>query len=75
MLYSRKQAAYMLSESLRSIDYKLANGSLKHVRQGGRVKIAHAELLRHASIDDNTPVGPRKRLQTALEPDQTLKAA
>jgi hypothetical protein len=65
LLYSRKEAAYMLSESLRSIDYKLAHGKLKYIRQGGRVKITHAELLRQAAIDDNTPVVPRRQPQSA----------
>jgi hypothetical protein len=51
----------MLSESLRSIDYKLANGTLRYIRQGGRVKITHAELLRQAAIDDNTPTDRRHR--------------
>ncbi len=64
LLYSRKEAAYMLSESLRSIDYKLAHGKLKYIRQGGRVKITHAELLRQAAIDDNTPVVPRRQPQS-----------
>ena len=61
LLYSRKQAAYQLSDSLRIIDYKLASGQLRYTRQGGRVKISHAELLRQAAIDDNTPVVPRCR--------------
>ena len=51
----------MLAESLRSIDYKIATGSLKILRQGGRVKITHAELLRQAGIDDNTPIVPRRQ--------------
>jgi hypothetical protein len=56
----------MLSESLRSIDYKLANGTLRYIRQGSRVKITHAELLRQAGIDDNTPVVPRHRRQSGF---------
>ena len=61
LLYSRKQAAYQLSDSLRSIDYKLASGQLRRIYQGGRVKITHAQLLRQAAIDDKTPVVPRCR--------------
>ena len=74
LLYSRREASYMLSESLRSIDYKLASGHLRFIRQGGRVKISYSELLRQAAIDDNTPVVPRRRphAQTAV---QTRKAA
>ena len=75
LLYSRKDAAHMLSESLRSIDYKLAQGTLRYIRQGGRVKITHAELLRQAAIDDNTPVVPRRPAQSAGANPQTRKAA
>ena len=74
LLYSRREASYMRSESLRSIDYKLASGHLRFIRQGGRVKISYSELLRQAAIDDNTPVVPRRRphAQTAV---QARKAA
>jgi len=74
LLYSRREAAFQLSESVRSIDYKLASGQLRHIRQGGRVKITHAELLRQAAIDDNTPVVPRCP-RKASEPTPALKAA
>ena len=53
---SRREASYMLSESLRTIDCKLASGHLRFIRQGGRVKIPYSELLRQAAIDDDTPV-------------------
>jgi hypothetical protein len=75
LLYSRMDAAHMLSESLRSIDYKLAQGTLKYIRQGGRVKIAHAELLRQAAIDDNTPIVPRRPPQSAWGTSPARKAA
>ncbi len=65
----------MLSESLRSIDYKLAQGTLKYIRQGGRVKITHAELLRQTSIDDNTPVVPRRQPQSICAAFPVRKAA
>jgi hypothetical protein len=59
---------------LRIIDYKLASGQLRYIRQGGRVKITHAELLRQAAIDDNTPIVPRCRRKPQSRP-QALKAA
>ena len=65
----------MLSESLRSIDYKLAQGTLKYIRQGGRVKITHAELLRQAAIDDNTPIVPRRQRQSTGAAFLVRKAA
>jgi hypothetical protein len=75
LLYSRREASFLLSESLRSVDYKLASGQLQYIRQGGRVKITHAELLRQAAIDDNTPVVPRRQPQTAQVPAESQKAA
>jgi hypothetical protein len=75
LLHSRREAAFMLSESLRSIDYKLAHGKLKYIRQGGRVKITHAELLRQTSIDDNTPVVPRRQPQSTGSTLPVRKAA
>ena len=75
LLYSRKDAAYMLAESLRSIDYKIATGSLKIIRQGGRVKITHAELLRQAGIDDNTPIVPRRQPRRGTVTAQARRVA
>jgi hypothetical protein len=60
LLYSRKEAAYQLSTSLRNVAYRIANGTMKVRRQGGRVVITHAELLRQAALDDNTPVAPKR---------------
>jgi hypothetical protein len=65
----------MLAESLRSIDYKLANGTLRYIRQGGRVKIPHAELLRQAGLDDNTPIVPRRQPRSGTVTDQARKIA
>jgi hypothetical protein len=75
LLYSRKEAAFQLSESLRTIDYKIAQGTLRIIRQGGRVKITHAELLRQASLDDNTPVVPRRPPQSGTVTAQVRKVA
>jgi hypothetical protein len=60
LLYSRAETAYQLSTSLRNIAYRIAAGTLRIQRQGGRVLISHAELLRQARIDDNTPVVPEQ---------------
>ncbi|MBB5345980.1 hypothetical protein HDF10_003987 [Edaphobacter lichenicola] len=53
-----------LSTSLRNIAYRIANGTLKVRRHGGRVVISHAELLRQASLDDNAPVAPKRSSKT-----------
>jgi hypothetical protein len=60
LLYSRQEAAYMLSTSLRNIAYRIAQGTLEIRRQGGRVLITHAELLRQAALDDNEPIVPQR---------------
>jgi hypothetical protein len=71
LLYSRKEAAYLLCTSLRNIAYRIANGTMKVRRQGGRVVITHAELLRQAALDDNTPVAPKR---SASKPPMTAPA-
>src|ERR1017187_9932607 len=74
LLYSRKQAAFLLSESLRTIDYKIHQGTLRIIRQGGRVKITYAELLRQATIDDNTPIVPRPQLNGTGSRDDPINS-
>jgi hypothetical protein len=77
LLYSRKEAAYQLSTSLRNIAYRIAQGTLKVRRQGGRVVITHAELLRQAALDDNAPVVPKRPPQkpSLAVPSRELEAA
>src|SRR5664280_1905606 len=55
LLYSRREVAFQLSTSLRNIAYRIAAGTLRTQRQGGRVLISHQELIRQARLDDNTP--------------------
>ena len=57
-LLDRKTAAAMISVSVRSIDYLIAEGRLKPRRIGGRVLIAREELLRFASEDRPKPMVP-----------------
>ena len=64
LLYSRLEAAYQLSLSLRAIAYKIASGDMKTKRHGGRVMITHAELLRQAALDDRNPIVPKKTCQS-----------
>lgn len=51
LLYSRKDAAYQLSISLRQVDTLIANRHLGTRRVGGRVLIPHGELTRFAGKD------------------------
>jgi hypothetical protein len=82
LVYSRKEAAYLLSISLRNIAYRIAQGTVKIRRQGGRVVISHAELLKQAAMDDNKPITPKRSLRkpplpvtTAINPDDIQNAA
>ncbi len=48
-LFSKKEAAYSLAISLRSLEYRIANGELNTRRIGSRVLIPREELRRFAS--------------------------
>jgi excisionase family DNA binding protein len=56
LLYSKKEAAGMLSVSLRSLEYLLARGEIKFIRKGSRTLIHHNELERWAKKDDPRPI-------------------
>jgi hypothetical protein len=43
----------------------IASGDLRTKRHGGRVMIAHSELLRQAALDDRKPIVPKKTRQKA----------
>jgi len=77
LLYSRAEVAFQLSTSLRNIAYRIAAGTLKIRRQGGRVLITHAELIRQSNLNDNTPMVPAKKPSASGQviPMQTNKAA
>lgn len=51
LMYSRKEAAKLLSLSVRQLDYLIANGDLKVKRVGKRVLIPHQVLLQFARHD------------------------
>jgi excisionase family DNA binding protein len=58
LLYSRKEAAYQLSISTRSIDYLIAEGRLNTRKIGGRILIPHDELVRFSRHDRMHPMRP-----------------
>jgi hypothetical protein len=58
LLYSRAESAYLLSLSIRAIDYGIANGTIRVRRIGGRILVPHAELLRLARTDQIKPITP-----------------
>ncbi len=51
LLYDRKTAAYMLSISIRGLDYLISRGEIKTRRIGGKVLIPASELKRFAAAD------------------------
>jgi excisionase family DNA binding protein len=58
LLYPRKEAAFQLGISVRSLDYLIANKRLKFQKIGGRVLIHWKELERFASANHYEPVVP-----------------
>ncbi len=54
LLYSRKDAAYALSISVRSLDYLIANKQLNTRKLGKKVMISHSELSRFARADHHS---------------------
>ncbi len=51
LLYDRKEAARQLSISVQSVDYAIANKELDTRRNGRRVLVTHASLMRYASTN------------------------
>lgn len=51
LLYTRQEAAYRLSISLRSLDYYISTKRLATRRLGRKVLIPHGELIRFSRMD------------------------
>jgi hypothetical protein len=51
LLYDRKAAAHQLSISIRSLDYLIANKRLDTRRNGRKVLVTHASLVRFAAAN------------------------
>jgi hypothetical protein len=60
LLYSRKECAYQLSLSMRALDYLIAAGRLRTRKIGGRILIAHDELIRFSRADRSEPMTPER---------------
>jgi hypothetical protein len=56
LLHPRKDAAWLLGISVRSLDYLIANKQLLTVKIGGRVLIPHGELVRFARGNHFGPI-------------------
>lgn len=51
LLYTKKESAYQLSISLRSISYLITKGQIRTRKIGGRTLIPRAELLRFSRFN------------------------
>jgi hypothetical protein len=60
LLYSKKESAYQLSLSLRSLNYLISEDRINVRRIGGRVLIPHEELLRFSRHDRHDLLVPVK---------------
>jgi len=58
LLYSRKNVAYQLSIFVRAVDYLIAANRLHTRKIGGRILVAHEELIRFAKNDRTAPMVP-----------------
>ena len=57
LLYDRKAAAYVLSVSVRSLDYLVANKKLNTVKLGSKVMFGHGELVRFSRANHSDLTG------------------
>jgi hypothetical protein len=51
LLYTRQEAAYKLSLSVRSLDYYIATKRISTRRKGRKVLVPHGELIRFSHMD------------------------
>lgn len=56
LLHPRKEAAWLVGLSIRSLDYLIANKQLLTRRIGGRILIPHGELVKFARADHFGPI-------------------
>jgi hypothetical protein len=59
LLYTKKEACFQLSISLRNLDRRIAEGTVKTRHLGGRVLIPHSELIRLSRGDQPRLGGKR----------------
>lgn len=58
LLYTRQEAAYRLSLSVRSLDYYIATKRLATRRMGRKVLVPHGELIRFSRMDHTDDIRP-----------------
>jgi hypothetical protein len=60
LLYAKKEAAYQLSISVRSLNYLIAEGRINVRRIGGWVLVPYSELIRFSRHDRYDLLAPEK---------------
>jgi hypothetical protein len=61
LLHTRREAAAMLSISVRSLDYHIEHARIRVKRHGASILIAHSELIRFAKENHPDPVSAPSR--------------
>ena len=61
LLYSRKDAAYVLSISVRALDYLISRKQLNTRRLGRKVMVSQMEISRFAKADHYELTGTQER--------------
>jgi hypothetical protein len=59
MLYTRKNAAVVLSLSVRALDYLIATKKLNTIRVGRKVLLGHRELVKFSRRNSPTPINDK----------------
>jgi hypothetical protein len=67
LLYSRREASYQLSISVRSLDYLISTRQIAVRRNGKRILVPHGELVRYARADHYQPIRPQSVQPEAQE--------
>jgi len=56
--YDRTSAAHQLGISVRTLEYRIAQGQLATTREGSKVMITHSELMRYARCNHTDRTSP-----------------
>jgi hypothetical protein len=64
-LFSRKESAYALGVSTRSVDYLIQQRKLETRRVGAKVLVTRESLRRFAAGDHPEPIRPHEKIDVA----------
>jgi hypothetical protein len=75
ILYSKKDAARLLSISLRKLEYEIAKGEIERLHKGRRALITHRSLVAYGLRDGRGAQIPAKSNVDRHNPDQTVETS